>query len=75
MFIHIVKLYVHIFVYDINYRCVPFIYVTLLHLWHGGDVSRPTRSLSQEIHDELMATDLADAQQSDLELMTLGVVG
>jgi len=27
-------------------------------------------SLSQEIHDELMATDLADAQQSDLELMT-----
>ena len=36
--------------------------------------SRPPRSLSQEIHDELMATELAEAQQADLELMTLGEV-
>ena len=36
--------------------------------------SRPPRSLSQEIHDELMATELAEDQAADLELMTLGEV-
>ncbi len=79
IWIYVWKFYVHICVYGIN--CPLFIihlYVKLLHLFLDMvalGCFPTTRSLSQEIHDELMATELADAQHPDMELMTLGVVG